>query len=60
MGRAHSRQGTARKRKMVDIADKIRKKLLDEIKTLEFEFHNELPKELMKARAHGDLSKRRI
>jgi hypothetical protein len=34
---------------MVDIADKIRKKLLDEIKTLEFEFHNELPKELMKA-----------
>ena len=56
MGRVHSRQGTARKRKMVDIADKIRKKLLDEIKTLEFEFHNELPKELMKARAHGDLS----
>jgi transcription elongation factor GreA len=41
---------------MVDVAAKIRQKLLDEIKTLEHEFHSELPKELMKARAHGDLS----
>ncbi|HXW18597.1 MAG TPA: transcription elongation factor GreA [Candidatus Acidoferrales bacterium] len=41
---------------MVDAADKIRQKLMDEIKTLERELHEELPKELMKARAHGDLS----
>ncbi|MFZ0634826.1 MAG: transcription elongation factor GreA [Candidatus Acidiferrales bacterium] len=41
---------------MADIADKIRKKLLDEIATLDHELHSELPKELMKARAHGDLS----
>ncbi|MFZ0967137.1 MAG: hypothetical protein WAN13_02590, partial [Candidatus Acidiferrales bacterium] len=40
---------------MSDIAEKLRKKLQDEIKILEHEFHDELPKELMKARAHGDL-----
>ncbi|MFZ0967623.1 MAG: transcription elongation factor GreA [Candidatus Acidiferrales bacterium] len=40
---------------MSDIAEKLRKKLQDEIKVLEHEFHDELPKELMKARAHGDL-----
>lgn len=39
-----------------DATAKIRKKLQDEIKVLEHELHNELPKELMKARAHGDLS----
>jgi transcription elongation factor GreA len=41
---------------MAELADKIREKLLAEIKILEHEFHDELPKELMKARAHGDLS----
>lgn len=39
-----------------DIADKIKKKLQDEIAALEHELHDELPKELKKARAHGDLS----
>src|SRR5664279_3390711 len=34
----------------------IKKKLLDEISTLEHELHVELPKEILKARAHGDLS----
>jgi transcription elongation factor GreA len=41
---------------MSDIAEKIKKKLKDEIATLEHELHSELPKELKKARAHGDLS----
>ncbi len=41
---------------MTDFAEKIRRKLLDEIKILEHELNSELPKELMKARAHGDLS----
>jgi len=40
----------------MSVADKIKTKLMDEIKRLEHELHNELPKELMKARAHGDLS----
>lgn len=31
-------------------------KLQQEIQALEYELHNELPKELKKARAHGDLS----
>lgn len=31
-------------------------KLEQEIQALEYELHNELPKELKKARAHGDLS----
>jgi transcription elongation factor GreA len=39
-----------------DIADRIKKKLQDEIAALEHELHDELPKELKKARAHGDLS----
>jgi transcription elongation factor GreA len=34
----------------------IKKKLQDEISTLEYELHVELPKEILKARAHGDLS----
>ncbi len=34
----------------------IKKKLQDEIATLEHELHVELPKEILKARAHGDLS----
>ncbi len=34
----------------------IRKKLQDEITALEYELHVELPKEILKARAHGDLS----
>ncbi|HVW84873.1 MAG TPA: transcription elongation factor GreA [Bryobacteraceae bacterium] len=34
----------------------IRKKLEDEITALEYELRNELPKEILKARAHGDLS----
>jgi transcription elongation factor GreA len=34
----------------------IKKKLQDEISELERELHVELPKEILKARAHGDLS----
>ena len=34
----------------------IKKKLHDEITALEYELHVELPKEILKARAHGDLS----
>jgi transcription elongation factor GreA len=41
---------------MTDLAEKIKKKLKDEIAALEHELHAELPKELKKARAHGDLS----
>jgi transcription elongation factor GreA len=41
---------------MIDITDKIKKKLKDEIAALEHELHNELPKEIKVARAHGDLS----
>jgi transcription elongation factor GreA len=41
---------------MSEVVAKIRKKLEDEIRTLEHELNHELPKELMKARAHGDLS----
>jgi len=33
----------------------IKKKLQDEITALEYELRNELPKEILKARAHGDL-----
>lgn len=32
------------------------KKLQDEVAALEYELRNELPKEILKARAHGDLS----
>jgi transcription elongation factor GreA len=41
---------------MTDLAEKIKKKLADEIKALEHELHDELPKEIKVARAHGDLS----
>jgi len=34
----------------------VKKKLQDEIATLEYELRNELPKEILRARAHGDLS----
>lgn len=34
----------------------IKKKLQDEIAALEYELRNELPREILKARAHGDLS----
>lgn len=34
----------------------IKKKLQEEITALEYELRNELPKEILKARAHGDLS----
>src|SRR5271168_1279384 len=44
------------KRAMADALSKIKKKLQDEITTLEYEMNVDLPKELMKARAHGDLS----
>ena len=36
--------------------DDFKKKLQDEIATLEYELRNELPKEILKAREHGDLS----
>lgn len=35
--------------------DDLKKKLQEEIATLEYELRNELPKEILKARAHGDL-----
>jgi len=34
----------------------IKKKLQDEIAALDYELHVELPREILKARAHGDLS----
>jgi transcription elongation factor GreA len=43
---------SARRKQMIDI----KKKLQDEIATLEYELRNELPREILKARAHGDLS----
>lgn len=36
--------------------DDLKKKLQEEITALEYELRNELPKEILKARAHGDLS----
>jgi transcription elongation factor GreA len=36
--------------------DDLKKKLQDEIAALEYELRNELPREILKARAHGDLS----
>ena len=33
-----------------------KKKLQEEVDALEYELRNELPKEILKARAHGDLS----
>jgi transcription elongation factor GreA len=41
---------------MTDALTKVKKKLQDEITALEHEMNIDLPKELMKARAHGDLS----
>jgi transcription elongation factor GreA len=35
--------------------EELKKKLQQEIATLEYELRNELPKEILKARAHGDL-----
>jgi transcription elongation factor GreA len=37
------------------LIEEIKKKLQEEIATLEYELRNELPKEILKARAHGDL-----
>lgn len=48
--------GAGRRSKMIDITEKIKKKLQDEITTLQRELHEELPKEIKIARAHGDLS----
>src|SRR6202161_2987395 len=45
-----------RKRAMTNALSNVKKKLLDEMTALEHEMSVELPKELMKARAHGDLS----
>ncbi|MGH9863463.1 MAG: GreA/GreB family elongation factor [Candidatus Acidiferrales bacterium] len=39
-----------------DAGQKIRRKLEEEVAVLERELHYELPKEIAKARAHGDLS----
>jgi transcription elongation factor GreA len=36
--------------------DDLKKKLREEITALDYELRNELPKEILKARAHGDLS----
>ena len=41
---------------MTDALTNVKKKLQDEITALEHEMNVDLPKELMKARAHGDLS----
>lgn len=41
---------------MTDAVTKIRRKLEEEMRTLEHELNHELPKELLKARAHGDIS----
>jgi len=41
---------------MSDALEEVKRKLKEEIDTLEHELNIELPKELMKARAHGDLS----
>src|SRR6202790_1669322 len=40
---------------MTDALTAVKKKLQDEITALEHEMNVDLPKELMKARAHGDL-----
>ena len=37
-------------------ANDVKKKLQDEITALEYELRNELPREILKARLHGDLS----
>ena len=35
--------------------EELKKRLQEEIAALEYELRNELPKEILKARAHGDL-----
>jgi transcription elongation factor GreA len=40
----------------MDGMDDLKRKLQEEIAALEYELRNELPKEILKARAHGDLS----
>lgn len=50
------RRPARRQRPMTDLLSNVKKKLQDEITTLEHELNVELPKELLKARAHGDLS----
>lgn len=54
--KSHDRAPRTKKQKMTDVGEKLKQKLQSEIAQLEHEFHEELPKELMKARAHGDLS----
>ena len=39
--------------------EELKKRLQEEIAALEYELRNELPKEILKARAHGDLVKTR-
>lgn len=41
---------------MTDALNRVKQKLQEQIQSLEHELNLELPKELMKARAHGDLS----
>jgi len=53
---SRTKRPSAKRPKMTDPAEKIRKKLQDEISALEHELHEELPKEISIARAHGDLS----
>ena len=55
-GALRSPRRTPIRPKMTDLTEKIKKKLQDEIKALEHELHDELPKEIKVARAHGDLS----
>ena len=38
------------------MTENVKRKLEAEIQQIEYELHNELPKELKKAIAHGDLS----
>ena len=40
---------------ITDRIDDLKKRMLEEITKLEHELRNELPKEILKARAHGDL-----
>lgn len=49
-------QGEGPQRRPMDAISKIKQKLQEEIDALEHELNVELPKELMRARAHGDLS----
>src|SRR6266481_2890268 len=56
IGRGPHKYTDCRRRAMTDALAKVKKKLQEEIDALEHEMNVELPKELMKARAHGDLS----